>query len=185
MIYRLYEEYDYTNDPYKVKDTKHTGYWYKTSHGIGPGTIPKGVSILDVVEDKESWNTYIELDTAIMHEDELKYELTPKKPNNLKEELYDYDEFDEEDTEENEFAEELATEVVTFSYRNFPEVSFLGESNLSNGDIILIFDNTTEDWKNSLQLEYQDKIIFGETKYKYAPEQRARAAIRIRHDLKD
>lgn len=58
-------------------------YWYFTTHGIGPGTIPYGVNVLEVREGqnrKGTWGDYICLD-AILNTDELQYfdlkELTP------------------------------------------------------------------------------------------------------------
>lgn len=45
-------------------------YWYYGRHGIGPGTIPQGVTVLDTVE--EGWKTWMLLDKLLTTE-ELKY----------------------------------------------------------------------------------------------------------------
>lgn len=46
-------------------------FWYYTKHGLGPGTVPKDVEILDVKED-DNWGTYIKLD-KVLTTDELEY----------------------------------------------------------------------------------------------------------------
>lgn len=59
-------------------------YWYFTTHGIGPGTIPKDLNVLETREgqnDKGTWGTYICLD-GVLNTDELNYydlrELAPQ-----------------------------------------------------------------------------------------------------------
>ena len=59
-------------------------YWYFTTHGIGPGTIPKDLNVLETKEgqnDKGTWGTYICLD-GVLNTDELDYydlrELVPQ-----------------------------------------------------------------------------------------------------------
>ena len=47
------------------------GYWYFTKHGLGPGTIPDDLKVLDVVED-DNFGTYIKLD-GILNTSELNY----------------------------------------------------------------------------------------------------------------
>lgn len=47
------------------------GYWYFTKHGLGPGTIPDDLKVLDVVED-DNFGTYIKLD-GILNTSELSY----------------------------------------------------------------------------------------------------------------
>lgn len=65
-------------------------YWYFTTHGIGPGTIPKGVHILDVKEGqnkKGTWGDYICLD-AILNTSELReFDLIELAPDNMNERL--------------------------------------------------------------------------------------------------
>lgn len=65
-------------------------YWYFTTHGIGPGTIPKGVHILDVKEGqnkKGTWGDYICLD-AILNTSELReFDLIELVPDNVNEGL--------------------------------------------------------------------------------------------------
>lgn len=70
------------SDVVPKKDRK---YWYFTTHGVGPGSIPKGINVLKVVEgknDKGTLGDYVLLD-AVLNTDELKEydlrELAPKK----------------------------------------------------------------------------------------------------------
>lgn len=55
-------------------------YWYYGRHGIGPGTIPRGVTVLDTVE--EGWKTWMLLDklltTSELNEYDLKEEWPPE-----------------------------------------------------------------------------------------------------------
>lgn len=46
-------------------------FWYYTKHGLGPGTVPRDVEILDIKED-DNWGTYIKLD-KVLTTDELEY----------------------------------------------------------------------------------------------------------------
>ncbi len=65
-------------------------YWYFTTHGIGPGTIPPGVHILDVKEGqnkKGTWGDYICLD-AILNTSELReFDLIELAPDSVNEGL--------------------------------------------------------------------------------------------------
>jgi len=58
-------------------------YWYFTTHGIGPGTLPKDVNILDTQEGqnrKGTWGDYLLLD-AVLNTDELReYDLIELAP---------------------------------------------------------------------------------------------------------
>lgn len=58
-------------------------FWYYTKHGLGPGTIPRDVEILDVMED-ENWGTYIKLD-KVLTTDELEYYNLKECPPKLEE----------------------------------------------------------------------------------------------------
>lgn len=60
-------------------------YWYWTKHGLGPGTLPKGVNVLDVKEgqnQKGTWGVFVLLD-AILNTSELRdydiIELAPEE----------------------------------------------------------------------------------------------------------
>ena len=71
-------------------------YWYFTTHGIGPGTIPPGVHLLDVVEGqnkKGTWGDFICLD-AILNTSELRqYDLIELAPDNVYESVRDKNNF--------------------------------------------------------------------------------------------
>lgn len=71
-------------------------YWYFTTHGVQPGSIPKGVNVLDIKDGKNAKGTrgtFVCLD-AILNTDELRkydmkeerpvYESKERKPYNLK-----------------------------------------------------------------------------------------------------
>ena len=51
-------------------------FWYTAKHGLGPGTLPKGVSVLDVVEP-DVYTTYVRLSRLLDHREELDYEIFP------------------------------------------------------------------------------------------------------------
>lgn len=61
-------------------------YWYFTTHGIGPGTIPKDLNVLETREgqnDKGTRGTYICLD-GVLNTDELNYyDLRELAPDNI------------------------------------------------------------------------------------------------------
>ena len=71
-------------------------YWYFTTHGIGPGTIPPGVHLLDVVEGqnkKGTWGDFLCLD-AILNTSELRqYDLVELAPDNVYESAYNRNTF--------------------------------------------------------------------------------------------
>ncbi len=54
-------------------------YWYFTRHGIGPGTIPKDLNVLDVVED-DNFGTYVCLDGVLNTSELDKYEMKEQVP---------------------------------------------------------------------------------------------------------
>lgn len=65
-------------------------YWYWTKHGLGPGTLPKGVNVLDAKEgqnQKGTWGVFVLLD-AVLNSSELRQydliELAPKEVNESK-----------------------------------------------------------------------------------------------------
>ena len=62
-------------------------YWYWTKHGLGPGTLPKGVNVLDAKEgqnNKGTWGVFVLLD-AVLNTNELKnYDIIELAPDNAK-----------------------------------------------------------------------------------------------------
>lgn len=61
---------DYADD-----ETRANGWWYFTTHGVGPGSIPKDLNVLEVKEGqnkKGTWGDYVRLD-GILNTDELDY----------------------------------------------------------------------------------------------------------------
>lgn len=69
-------------------------YWYFTTHGVGPGTIPSDLNVLEVREgqnDKGTWGDFVCLD-GVLNTDELSYydlkELAPSDINSA-ENIYD------------------------------------------------------------------------------------------------
>lgn len=59
-------------------------FWYYSKHGIGPGTIPKGVEVIDVVED-DDFNTWIALDKVLTTSELEEFELKEQTPPDLNE----------------------------------------------------------------------------------------------------
>lgn len=59
------------------------GYWYFTVHGIGPGTLPRGVAVEDCFEGKNSKGTYgdfVRLDRALTEEEVEYFDLQMESP---------------------------------------------------------------------------------------------------------
>lgn len=80
MIKRNLKEARYSDSVPKEK----RGWWYFTTHGVMPGSIPRGVNVLDTREGqnkKGTRGTFVKLD-AILNTDELRYydmiELVPE-----------------------------------------------------------------------------------------------------------
>ena len=58
-------------------------YWYFTLHGLGPGTIPKDLKVLETREGKNTKGTlglYICLDEVLSTEELYDYDLIELKP---------------------------------------------------------------------------------------------------------
>jgi hypothetical protein len=56
-------------------------WWYLCKHGIGPGALPKGVNVVDTVDDEENPNRcYVALDKVLTTNELKQYEMTEKKP---------------------------------------------------------------------------------------------------------
>ena len=68
-----------------IKASREEGrrFWYFTTHGVGPGSVPKGVHILDIQDgqnNKGTWGEFVAFDRALT-DDELKYyDLRPQLP---------------------------------------------------------------------------------------------------------
>ncbi len=64
----------------KVTAAVDTGmtYWYLFKHGLGPGTMPRGVNVLKVIED--GWKDYVLLDKMLTTEELNMYEIKEKMP---------------------------------------------------------------------------------------------------------
>ena len=84
-------------------------YWYFTTHGLGPGMLPKGVNVLKTQEGQNkqgTWGDFICLD-AILNTSELRqYDLIELAPDTI-EECDSMTEYLSADTEEQELAEFL------------------------------------------------------------------------------
>jgi len=81
----LPELYDWDDDEYvesttEVESAVDTGltYWYYSRHGMGPGTIPTNVTVLDTVE--EGWKTWMLLDKMLTTEELDFYDLKEEQP---------------------------------------------------------------------------------------------------------
>ena len=64
----------------KVTASVKTGmnYWYLFKHGLGPGTMPKGVNVLKVIED--GWKDYVLLDQMLTTQELNEYEIKEATP---------------------------------------------------------------------------------------------------------
>ena len=90
--YDDYDDYVYSNRTYRKSKNKksvkcnnqkwpypegHDGYLYVTKHGIGPGTLPKGVKLLDW-EDLDNNLTVIWVDRFLTKKELDKYDIYPE-----------------------------------------------------------------------------------------------------------
>jgi hypothetical protein len=56
-------------------------FWYLCKHGIGPGAIPKGVTVVDTVDDDENpYRCYVALDKVLTTDELKQFEMTEQKP---------------------------------------------------------------------------------------------------------
>ena len=71
---KVKESIDYTDENYLYKP-----YWYLTKHGIGPGSVPKRISIWTWFETPEG--TYFASSNVISTQELEEYEIVEKQPN--------------------------------------------------------------------------------------------------------
>ena len=74
---------DYDADDYDEiysATTSSSRYWYFTRHGVQPGSVPKYVNILDIVDTPEG--SYFLTDGVILTDDLRNYEIRERKPKN-------------------------------------------------------------------------------------------------------
>ena len=72
--------------PQKDRDR---GWWYFTTHGVGPGTIPKDLNVLEIRDgqnNKGTWGTFVRLDGIVNTSELSYYDLTELAPPNVKNE---------------------------------------------------------------------------------------------------
>ena len=56
-------------------------FWYLCKHGIGPGAIPKGVTVMDTVDDPDNANRcYVALDKVLTTDELKQFEMTEQRP---------------------------------------------------------------------------------------------------------
>ena len=73
------------NKPVRYSDGKTDKWWYFTTHGVQPGSIPKDLKVLDTIDTDNG--TYVALD-GILNTSELKqYDMKEKSPEELEESL--------------------------------------------------------------------------------------------------
>ena len=73
------------NKPVRYSDGKTGKWWYFTTHGVQPGSIPKDLKVLDIIDTDNG--TYVALD-GILNTSELKqYDMKEKSPEGLEESL--------------------------------------------------------------------------------------------------
>lgn len=69
---------EYRNDDIYSSTTSSSRYWYFTRHGVQPGSVPKYVNILDIVDTPEG--SYFLADGVISTDDLRNYEIKERKP---------------------------------------------------------------------------------------------------------
>lgn len=66
-------------------------FWYLCKHGIGPGALPKGVNIVDTVDDEENFNrVYVALDKVLTTDELSQFEMKEAKPPKMMKESLDF-----------------------------------------------------------------------------------------------
>lgn len=69
---------EYRNDDIYSSTTLSDRYWYFTRHGVQPGSVPKYVNILDIVDKPEG--SYFLADGVILTKDLRDYDIKERKP---------------------------------------------------------------------------------------------------------
>ena len=69
---------EYRNDDIYSSITSSSRYWYFTRHGVQPGSVPKYVNILDIVDKPEG--SYFLADGVILTKDLRDYDIKERKP---------------------------------------------------------------------------------------------------------
>lgn len=69
---------EYRNDDIYSSTTSSSRYWYFTRHGVQPGSVPKYVNILDIVDKPEG--SYFLADGVILTKDLRDYDIKERKP---------------------------------------------------------------------------------------------------------
>jgi hypothetical protein len=84
------EEMDNIDEAFEHPQNKEP-HWYLCKHGIGPGALPKGVTVLDTVDDEENSNrVYVALDKVLTTYELSQFELKEAKPPKMMKESLDF-----------------------------------------------------------------------------------------------
>lgn len=75
---RMQLDSEYRNDDIYSSTTLSDRYWYFTRHGVQPGSVPKYVNILDIVDKPEG--SYFLADGVILTNDLRDYDIKERKP---------------------------------------------------------------------------------------------------------
>ena len=62
-------------------------FWYFTRHGVQPGSVPKGIQILDIIDCADGSGAYFKSDKVLTTKELNDFEIVEKKPEGLKESL--------------------------------------------------------------------------------------------------
>lgn len=73
--------HDNYNDIEAADDTNTSNYWYFTTHGVMPGSVPKYINILDVIDKPEG--SYFLADGIIKTEDLKRFEIKERSPKDI------------------------------------------------------------------------------------------------------
>ena len=92
-------------------------FWYFTRHGVQPGSVPKGIQILDIIDCADGSGAYFKSDKVLTTKELNDFEIVEKKPEGLKESLESEDGWSEEilDIVDPFFVE---VETVAYELRN-------------------------------------------------------------------
>ena len=134
-IYQYRIDESLTEDTERYSDVvpyENRKYWYFTTHGVGPGTIPKDLHVLEIREgqnDRGTWGDFICLDGVLNTSELQKYDLRELAPTT------------NESLTESMTKEEVQTkkDIISYLNRDYPKVASL----LNDFDFILTEDPDT------------------------------------------
>lgn len=101
----------------RINETN-TGYWFFTRHGVQPGSVPKDVEILDMIDTREG--TFVKFDRFLSTKELNYYDMIEKAPEGITsaEDVQDEDVYDDI----KEIGQEFTSENTSINSKKLPAV---------------------------------------------------------------